>query len=140
MRTRGPSTTADSSAQAPDRRSFSPLVAAVRTGERTNICRELAALAELPQPSVERLIDIGEPEPLAVLCRAVEARSQLFGAIYARLQARAPKGHFAMTPQIQTAMRQYYRVQTPQAARLVAMWRRVPATVWQHREPDQICA
>ena len=140
MRTCGPSAIADQSARARDRRSFSPLVAAVRSGNRSFICRELATLAELPEPSVERLIDIGEPEPLAVLCRAVEARRQLFAAIYARLHARPLTSHFALSPQFQAAIRQYNRMQTPQATRLLAMWRRAPATVWQNREPEPICA
>ena len=106
------------------------LIDALRAEDLPTAQSALTALAGLPGSAMQRIWDTASPEALAVVCRALDMRRPLFGALYARLHGSQPYQDFARTSQFRRALIQFNRLHASQASRILHTWRRAPATVW----------
>lgn len=108
------------------------VVAAVRCGDMRRLEQAFAALTGLPAFAVARILYNANPEPLAVVCRALDFKRPLFAAIYGRLHCTDGSGGIDPMRRLRTAIGCFNRLQAPQASGILETWRRAPITVWQN--------
>jgi len=105
------------------------IIEAVRCNDMRRVEQAFAALTGLPGFAVSRILYNANPEPLAIVCRALSIKRRLFAALYTRLHC--TQG-FSIDParQLRTAVGCFNRLQGPQASGILETWRRAPITVW----------
>lgn len=106
------------------------LIAALRRDDNPAIEGIFARLTGLPPFAVDRVLYNANPEPLAVVCRALSLKRPLFAVLFARLQGRRPYDEFRRTPEYRSALTYFNRLQASQAQRVLETWCRAPVTVW----------
>jgi hypothetical protein len=106
------------------------IIEAVRCGDMRRVEQAFAALTGLPGFAVTRILYNTNPEPLAIVCRALSIKRRLFAALYTRLHC--TQGFSGIDParQLRTAVGCFNRLQGPQASGILETWRRAPITVW----------
>lgn len=106
------------------------LIAALRRDDMPAVEGIFARLTGLPPFAVERILFNANPEPLAIVCRALSLKRPLFAALFTRLQGARSYEEFLRSPEYRGALTYFSRLQAPQAQRVLETWRRAPVTVW----------
>lgn len=109
-----------------------PLVKALRDGDLAGVETAIGEMTGLPTFAVARILHNPGPEPLAVVCRALDLPKAMFSAVYLRLHGVRPYTVFQQTPTFRNALIYFNRLQANQARALLDTWRRAPITVWRH--------
>ena len=109
---------------------FHALLEAARRDDADEIEHALEPLTGLPGFAVHWICETGSPESLAVVCRALGFKRQLFGALYARLHGAKPYRNFAASTAFRSAVKQFDRIQRHQARDILEHWKAAPITVW----------
>lgn len=108
------------------------LIAVLRQGDRLTVETAFARLVGLPSFAMARIVNNPEPEPLAIVCRALSLKRPLYAALYLQLHGTRPYGNFRRSQVFHMAMAAFDHIQKPQAQRVLDAWRRAPVTVWHH--------
>lgn len=106
------------------------LIAALRRDDVPAMEGIFARLTGLPPFAVDRVLYNANPEPLAIVCRALSLKRPLFAALYLRLQGQRPYEMFRRSKDYQAALTYFSRLQASQAERVLETWCRAPVTVW----------
>ena len=106
------------------------LIAALRQDNIPEIESIIARLTGLPPFAVDRILYNVNPEPLAIICRALSLKRPLFAALFARLQRSVSVEAFQLSSGYRDALVYFTRLQATQAARVLETWQRAPVTVW----------
>ena len=109
-----------------------PLTKALRDGDLEGVETAMGEMTGLPTFAVARILHNPGPEPLAVVCRALDLPKAMFSALYLRLHGVRPYTVFQQTPTFRNALIYFNRLQANQARALLDTWRRAPITVWRH--------
>jgi hypothetical protein len=96
------------------------VIEVAKAGKLEETVAALAALGRVPIDVVERLVTGGRPDPVLILCRALQFRWATVAAVLSLRFA-------AQSPTMEAAQSQYEQLQASTARRVLHFWQARPA-------------